>query len=74
MATETVTLRVAGMTCGHCAKTVERHVQMVPGVLAASVNLGAGTLRASVDPARVALRDVEAAVEEAGYEPRSEGA
>lgn len=63
-----LTLRVAGMTCGHCAKTVERSVQATPGVLEASVDLTTKTLKARVDPARAdadALRD---AVARAGYE------
>ena len=68
MTSEAISLGVAGMTCGHCAKTVERSVQAVPGVLQASVDLRAATLKAVVDPTRTDRQALEAAVERAGYE------
>lgn len=67
MTTRSIILNVSGMTCGHCAATVERSVQAVPGVLAASVDLEESTLRASVD-GRADERALRAAVERAGYE------
>ncbi|HEX2021245.1 MAG TPA: heavy-metal-associated domain-containing protein, partial [Candidatus Thermoplasmatota archaeon] len=44
MASIDQTLRVRGMTCGHCAKTVERAARAVPGVEDARADLGAGAL------------------------------
>ncbi len=40
---DTVQLRVDGMTCGSCSAAVEKAVRAAPGVLTASVNLIAGT-------------------------------
>ncbi len=42
-ASDTVQLRVDGMTCGSCSAAVEKAVRAAPGVLTASVNLIAGT-------------------------------
>lgn len=39
MATETVQLPVHGMTCGNCARSVERSLASIPGVTKVSVNL-----------------------------------
>lgn len=68
MTSQTLTLGVSGMTCGHCATTVERSVQAVPGVLEASVDLRTNTLTARLDPARADEAALRAAVERAGYE------
>jgi copper chaperone len=61
------TYSVNGMTCDHCVRAVETEVGKIPGVSAASVDLGAGrlTVRSEepVDPGTV-----RAAVEEAGFE------
>ena len=59
------TLRVTGMTCGHCARTVERAVGKVPGVQAARVDLAAETLTIAGAPDRAL---VVAAVRGAGYD------
>ena len=40
---DTVQLRVDGMTCGSCSAAIEKAVRAAPGVLAVSVNLIAGT-------------------------------
>ncbi len=64
--TDTTTITVAGMTCGHCAGSVRNELSKLDGVDDVDVDLGAGqvTLRTSapVDPDAV-----RAAVEEAGY-------
>ena len=72
MAQQTFTLAVQGMTCGGCARTVERSVQEVPGVLGATVDLPSKTVRVEVDPARAGRAAVEDAVVRAGYAVRSE--
>jgi copper chaperone CopZ len=68
MTSDIITLNVAGMTCGGCARSVERSVQATPGVLEASVDLPTRTLKARVDPARADARALREAVERAGYE------
>ncbi|HVM45947.1 MAG TPA: heavy-metal-associated domain-containing protein [Candidatus Thermoplasmatota archaeon] len=58
-------LKVSGMTCGHCAKTVERAARSVPGVEDARADVAAGalTVRGSAD-----ARAVAAAVRASGYD------
>ena len=65
--TAEVTLLVQGMTCASCVGRVERALQALPGVLAASVNLA--TERASVHyiPASVQPAALMRAVVDAGY-------
>ena len=61
------TFGVTGMTCASCVGRVERALKKVPGVLEASVNLA--TERATVEylAGVVEPRDLEKAVEGAGY-------
>ncbi|HWG90977.1 MAG TPA: heavy metal-associated domain-containing protein [Candidatus Thermoplasmatota archaeon] len=66
---EPLVLTVDGMTCGGCARTVERAASRVPGVTSARVNLNDATL--TVSAAGAASRDAVAkAVAAAGYEVR----
>ncbi|TPW32189.1 copper-translocating P-type ATPase [Martelella alba] len=63
---------VSGMHCASCVKSTERALMKVPGVMAANVNLA--TERAQVSAvATVALDDIEAAIEKAGFEPHRIG-
>ncbi|MCX6463378.1 MAG: heavy metal translocating P-type ATPase [Pseudonocardiales bacterium] len=58
-------LEIDGMTCGSCARRVERVLRRLDGV-SAEVNYATG--RAAVDhPAPVAVADLVAVVEKAGY-------
>jgi len=61
-------LKVAGMTCGHCKSAVEKAVRGLPGVLAAEVDLAAGSLAVDFDSAKSSLASIKKAVEEAGYQ------
>ncbi|UUT35079.1 heavy-metal-associated domain-containing protein [Microbacterium elymi] len=63
----TVTYRVDGMTCGHCAQSVSREVGALAGVTEVAVDLEAHTV-AVTGPATES--DVAAAVAEAGYTAR----
>ncbi len=71
-AAESVRLDVRGMTCASCSGRVERALDRVPGVVAASVNL-------AIEQATVAVRpgtDVQAlldAIARAGYEASLRG-
>ncbi len=62
------TLKVEGMTCGHCAGTVEKAVKSLRGVESASVDLAGGSLQVAYDADQVGIPDFKRAVEEAGYE------
>ena len=58
------TLRITGMTCGHCVAAVTKALQDVPGVESAQVNLEReeGTVRGGAPVERLIK-----AVEEEGY-------
>lgn len=61
-----VTLQVSGMTCASCVRRVEKALQAVPGVQAASVNLA--TEKASVQALpNVPAAALKAALDKAGY-------
>src|SRR5918996_1073582 len=62
-----VTFGVTGMTCASCVGRVERALEKLPGVLGASVNLA--NERATVEylAGEVEPRDLEMAIEGAGY-------
>jgi copper chaperone len=58
---------VKGMACEHCSRAVERALCDLPGVQRATADLYTGKVTVEMD-GDVALSDVRAAVEEAGYE------
>jgi P-type Cu+ transporter len=62
-----ITISVTGMTCASCVRRVERALTKVPGVLEASVNVA--NERATVEylAGEVGPRELEKAVEGAGY-------
>lgn len=47
------TLKITGMTCGHCVKHVETALRALPGVTAVAVDLetGEATVDGTADPA-----------------------
>ena len=66
----TTTYSVTGMTCGHCAASVTEEVKKIAGVKDVEINLvtgGESKVKVTSD-ADLAVDDVRAAVDEAGYE------
>ncbi|MGE5115209.1 MAG: copper ion binding protein, partial [Betaproteobacteria bacterium] len=59
-------LPIEGMTCASCVARVERALARVPGVVQAQVNLATEAASVRAAPS-VALADLRAAVEKAGY-------
>jgi Cu+-exporting ATPase len=59
---------IEGMSCAACVRRVERRLQKVEGVKSVSVNLGTEEARIEFDGAVTRLRDLKAAVVDAGYE------
>ena len=61
-----VTLKVEGMTCGHCVGRVQKALEATPGVIEAAVDLASETAEishgAETDPLKLAE-----IVSEAGY-------
>jgi len=68
MATQTLHLPVRGMTCGNCARTVERALASTPGVSKASVNLQGASATVEYDVERVKPEALAEAVRDLGYE------
>ncbi|MBF6100155.1 heavy-metal-associated domain-containing protein [Nocardia cyriacigeorgica] len=63
----TTTVTVTGMTCGHCASSVREEVGKIDGVTSVGVDLASGLV--TIDSAAPVDRDaIAAAVDEAGYE------
>lgn len=67
-----IRFEISGMTCDHCARTVERAMESVPGTRDASASYPAGRGEAHVEDA-VSARDLIGAVERAGYGARVVG-
>ena len=67
MATEQLSIPVAGMTCASCAARVEQRLNGLDGVEAA-VNYATERATVDYDPALAAPEDLLAAVEAAGYQ------
>jgi len=64
---ETTTLKVSGMTCQGCVRSVTRVLQAVPGVDGVEVSLDKGEAQVRYDPARTDVPGLRSAVEQAGY-------
>ena len=62
-----LTLKVAGMTCGHCQKRVETALTEVPGVFSAVVDLKGAIAELDYDDDTATIEDLTAAVAKAGY-------
>ena len=61
----TQVLKVGGMTCGGCAKHVEKALRGLEGVSAVAVNVAEGTARVE---GSASLEAMAASVTEAGYQ------
>jgi copper chaperone CopZ len=64
---ETITLKVQGMTCQGCVRSVKKVLESVPGVREADVSLERGEAQVSYDPAKATLPQLRDTVEQAGY-------
>jgi len=69
---EIVSFPVEGMTCASCVNRITRYLTKVDGVEDANVNLASESATVRFDPARVAVAELAAAVEAAGYVARTE--
>lgn len=65
--TQTAQFTVTGMTCGHCASSVTEEIQEIDGVIDVQVDLATGAVSV-ISKQPVSEADVQAAVEEAGYQ------
>ncbi|MCM3667144.1 heavy metal translocating P-type ATPase [Mesobacillus subterraneus] len=63
------TLTIEGMTCASCAQSVEKATKKLPGMQEASVNLATEKLKVNFDENILSIKEIQDAVEEAGYKP-----
>ncbi len=68
-----VRLAIEGMTCASCVRRVERALATVPGVVAADVNLATEEARVMLARPDIAVEELAAAIERAGYHARPLG-
>lgn len=64
---ENALIKVEGMHCDGCVKSVTRMLGALPGVTKVDVSLAAGTARVSYDPSKSGPQDFRRAVERAGF-------
>ncbi|MDZ8053532.1 MAG: heavy metal translocating P-type ATPase [Aulosira sp. ZfuVER01] len=64
---ENATLKLRGMSCASCARSVEDAISSVPGVNECSVNFGAEQATVDYDPRKTDLQAIQDAVDAAGY-------
>jgi copper chaperone len=64
---ETVELKVEGMDCQGCVKSVTRMLSGVAGVQNVDVSLEEGRARVTYDPAKSNVGEMKRAIERAGY-------
>jgi len=62
-----VELKVEGMDCEGCVKSVTRMLSALPGVSGVEVSLAQARARVTYDPAKAGVADFKRAVERAGY-------
>ncbi len=67
MTNRTARLDLRGMTCANCAGTIEERVAGLEGISEVDVNYATDEGTVTYDPDQVSLRDVVAAVDDAGY-------
>lgn len=68
MSMEAAVIKVSGMTCQGCVRSVTRVLQAVPGVASVEVSLEQGEAKVGFDPAQADLARLRRAVEDAGFE------
>jgi copper chaperone CopZ len=68
MALQTTSMTVRGMTCGNCARGVERKLAATPGVNKATVDLQGASATVEYDAEKVKLAVLADAVRQLGYE------
>lgn len=61
-------MTVQGMTCGNCARSVERKLTGTPGVTKAAVDLAGAAATVEYDSLRVKPEGLAEAVRQLGYE------
>ena len=61
-------IKISGMTCANCAKTIEKSISNLKGVSKAQVNLGTEIATVEYDKNKVKINNLNKAVTDAGYD------
>ena len=67
---ESTVIKISGMTCQGCVKSVTRVLAAVPGVADLEVSLDRGEARFKYDPSMSGQAEFRRAVEDAGFEAK----
>lgn len=65
---QNVTLKVQGMSCGHCVNAVESSVGKLNGIELVKVNLNEAEVAVTFNDAQVSLQQIKETIEEQGYD------
>ena len=65
---ETALIKVEGMSCGGCVKSVTNVLAALPGVARAEVSLEDKSARVEFESGRVTREDMKRAIVDAGFE------
>ena len=63
-----VTLDVKGMSCGHCVKSVEGSVGVLPGVSKVQVHLSEGKVDVEFNPNEISLEKIKETIDDQGFD------
>ncbi|WP_411955582.1 copper chaperone CopZ [Alkalibacillus sp. S2W] len=63
-----MTLKVQGMSCGHCKQAVQGALKELDGIASVEVNLDTGNVDVTYDEDTVGKEEMEEAIEEQGYD------
>jgi len=65
---EQITLKVEGMSCGHCVKAVEGNVGKLVGVKTVKVDLENGLVEVEFNKQEVSLEEIKETIDDQGYD------
>jgi len=65
---EKTTLKIGGMTCAMCVKTIENALGSLDGVVSVTVNLGAEKAYVTYNPRITTIAEMKSAIEDVGYQ------
>lgn len=65
---ETISLTVAGMSCGHCVSSIKNSVGTLNGIGQVNVDLRSKKVDVEYDPKKVDTQTIKNIIEDQGYE------
>ncbi|MBI0579805.1 copper chaperone CopZ [Neobacillus cucumis] len=65
---EKITLKVNGMSCGHCVNSIEGSVGKLAGVKSVNVHLKEGNVDVEFNPAEASLSKIKETIDDQGYD------